>query len=257
MEALVSLRQCAIASAEWSTAIDEFEWWSMSRGGLFRDRHDLNDPAIRQLLQPVKSLRLLISDPWGAEALGSLIPLFPSVSTVRLLHNPRFQTLPESFMGLIEPMSDLPNLKTIEFDMEATIDPESGMFASSSLFGGFSLFLLGYCKKLETVRLLFDSNPLQRAGDSVIFEKVLRFLNSETRKKRSELAWEIHVLPASEIQCRTYWGERDSLWMRMKGEESVRSSTAIARGPLVDSIMELDLQNGPASDRLVSTSSLA
>lgn len=224
----------------------------MSRGGLFRDRHDLNDPAIRQLLQPVKTLRLLISDPWGAEALVSLIPLFPSVSTIRLLHNPRFQTLPASFMNLIEPMSDLPNLKTVEVDMEATLDPESGMFAASSLFGGFSLFLLGCCKKLETVRLLFDSNPLHRAGDPVIFEKVWRFLNSTTRKKRLELAWEMHVLPASEIQCRTYWSERDSLWVRLKGEKSWRSSTAIARGPLVDSMMELDLRNGRESDRLVS-----
>lgn len=208
----------------------------MSRGGLFRDRHDINDPAIRQLLQPVTTLRLLISDPYGHEALVGLLPLFPSLNTVRLLHNPRFQTLPESFINLFEPMSDLPSLKTIEIDMEATLDPDTCAFDSQSLFGGFSLFLLGYCEKLEAVRLLFD-----QASDPAIFQQVWRFLSSEPRRKRPKLLWEVHVLPQDEIAHRTYWSDRDSLWLSVQGDEITRSTKGAAEGALVDKVVELEV----------------
>lgn len=148
------------------------------------------------MLQPVKLLEVIVSEPDDGWLQPDITSLFPSTTTISFLRSPREHLAVSSFIDFLRPLSTFPNLHTIEIDMDLPLNPENRTYHSFS----FNMALRHLCsadyRKLSTVRLLFDAS--QSTTRVAAFRTLYPTLRVVARS-RKEVTWEVHICNASQM----------------------------------------------------------
>lgn len=113
-------------------------------------------PVVKKLLQNVKLLRLIIPKPTEPANYRTVLSLFPSVTSIRLLRDLRGESSSVSLGNLFRPLQDLPLLQQISIDTELLDIPEQA-YRSRLEEGLLVLMKVDKFPSLKKIVLLWDA----------------------------------------------------------------------------------------------------
>ena len=114
-------------------------------------------PVVKKLLQNVKLLRLIIPKPTEPANYRTVLSLFPSVTSIRLLRDLRVDSSSVSLGDIFQPLQDLPLLQQISIDTEL-LDIPGQAYRSRLEEGLLVLMDADNFPSLKKISLLWDAS---------------------------------------------------------------------------------------------------